>query len=97
MITINEIRNKTRDVFIKYPINRVSVFGSYARGEQTDGSDVDFVIHDSSIGFLEMAGLREQLKSLLGTNIDLICDSDVSDVFKSIIKRDEVVIYEKQR
>ena len=48
-----------------------------------------FLIHDSSIGFLEMAGLREQLKSLLGTNIDLICDSDVSDVFKYIIKRDD--------
>jgi hypothetical protein len=29
------------DLALKYPISRLALFGSYARGEQTEGSDVD--------------------------------------------------------
>lgn len=96
MITVNEIKNKTKDVFMQYPVNKVSLFGSFARGEQNDNSDIDFVIQESDLGLLEIASLRQKLMHLLGVNIDLVCESDLSDVFRFLIKSDEVLIYEKQ-
>ena len=51
--TINEIKNKTNPIAKAYGIGRMSLFGSYARGEATDDSDVDLYIE------------RGRLKSLL--------------------------------
>ena len=51
--TINEIKNKTNPIAKAYGIGRMSLFGSYARGEATDDSDVDLYIQ------------RGRLKSLL--------------------------------
>ena len=41
--TINEIKDKTAPIARTYGIGRMSLFGSYARGEANDDSDVDFV------------------------------------------------------
>ena len=97
MTTMDEIKLKSQSVFAGYPIRKVSVFGSYAKGMQTDNSDVDMVIHDSDLGILEIANLIQQLTDVLKVNIDLVSDDDLSDVFKFLIKDEEVVIYEKQR
>ena len=51
--TINEIKNKTNPIAKAYGIGRMSLFGSYARGEATDDRDVDLYIE------------RGRLKSLL--------------------------------
>lgn len=39
--TTNEIKNKTTPIAKAYGIGRMSLFGSYARGEANDNSDVD--------------------------------------------------------
>ena len=42
--TINEIKDKTNPIAKAYGIGRMSLFGSYARGEAKDDSDVDLYI-----------------------------------------------------
>ena len=42
--TIDDIRNKTVPIAKEFGISRMSLFGSYARGEATDDSDVDLYI-----------------------------------------------------
>ena len=96
MLTINEVKEKTKDIFLLYPVKKVSVFGSFARGEMSEGSDIDMLIQDSNIGIMDTSNLRNRLEDALHNNIDLVFESDLSDVFKFLIKDDEVVIYEKQ-
>ena len=51
----------------------MAVFGSVARGEATDDSDIDLLVEfepDSSL--LDLIELEEALRTLLGTNVDVI-------------------------
>lgn len=43
--TINEIKNRANPIAKAYGIGRMSLFGSYARGEAKDDSDVDLYIY----------------------------------------------------
>ncbi len=97
MLTVEEIKNKSKSVFEEYPVNKVSLFGSYATGRQTEISDVDLLVEDSDLSLLAMSSLRQKLVSILGLDIDLVNEKSISKVFRFLIKDDEVVIYEKQR
>jgi predicted nucleotidyltransferase/DNA-binding XRE family transcriptional regulator len=49
------------------------VFGSVARGEDTDASDVDLLVDlDNSVGVVSLAGLRRELAELLGVDVDVV-------------------------
>ena len=41
--TLDEIKQKAIPIAIEYGVNSMSLFGSYARGEATENSDVDFL------------------------------------------------------
>ena len=97
MMTIDEIKDKSSKIFLNYPIGAVSIFGSYAKGLQTEDSDVDMLLKNSNLGLLDMSRMQQQLSSTLGKKIDLICEDDLSDVFRFLIHDEEVLIYEKQR
>jgi uncharacterized protein len=51
----------------------VRVFGSVARGEDTDTSDIDLLVDlDDGIGVVTLAGLRREMTELLGTDVDIV-------------------------
>lgn len=72
--TINELKQKIEPIARKYNIPLVYVFGSYARGEADDHSDVDLLIQrdGSKIQGWLMGGLYEDLQKILGKGIDLL-------------------------
>ncbi|MBI3088051.1 MAG: nucleotidyltransferase family protein [Candidatus Omnitrophica bacterium] len=56
----------------RYPVYRLALFGSYARGEAQSDSDVDLLVEvDPSIG-LRFVTLAEDLERLLGLPVDLV-------------------------
>jgi uncharacterized protein len=55
-----------------YPIRRMALFGSWARGEAREDSDVDVLVEvDPSIG-LRFVDLGEELEKALGRRVDLV-------------------------
>lgn len=61
----------------KYKINELSIIGSYARGEQTENSDLDIMVDfQEPIGW-EVVDLRDELEELLGIPVDLILKAGV--------------------
>ena len=51
----------------------VGVFGSYARGEENDISDLDILIDfDIKVDLIELIGIEQELSELLGIKVDLI-------------------------
>ena len=56
----------------EFPLSRMALFGSWARDEQTETSDVDVLVDvDPSIG-LRFVSLAERLESLLGLQVHLV-------------------------
>jgi uncharacterized protein len=53
--------------------SNVRVFGSVARGDDTDGSDVDLLVDlDTGVGLLGLIGLERQIAEVLGRPVDLV-------------------------
>ncbi|MBI4704725.1 MAG: nucleotidyltransferase family protein [Deltaproteobacteria bacterium] len=57
----------------RFKVSRIGVFGSYARGEQDEGSDVDVLVEFSApVGFFAFLDLEEYLAGILGRRVDLV-------------------------
>jgi predicted nucleotidyltransferase len=76
VMTIEEIRNFRQQLYeiaAKHKIRKVYVFGSVARGESNDISDVDFLIEmESNASAFGVGAFQYEVQQLLGTHIDVI-------------------------
>ena len=70
--TIDEIRRKVVPIAKKYGVKKLSLFGSYARGEADDQSDVDFLIERGKIVGIEYFGFVYDLEDELGCHVDVV-------------------------
>lgn len=73
--SVDEIKTRVAPVARKYQLRAVYLFGSYARNEATEASDVDILIDrtGSTIkGMFDMGGLYNDLRDSIGKEIDLV-------------------------
>ena len=76
----------------KYGLTRLGIFGSVVRGETTDASDVDIVVHMPPDLFL-MVHMKEELEQLLHTPVDLVrYQQHLNALLKSRIDREAVYV-----
>ena len=92
--TIDEISRRIRPVAEKYHLKTVYLFGSYARGDMTDASDIDLRIDKGDIKGFQLAGLLLDLEDSLGRSVDLIPTTSLDQRFLDSIRDDEVLLYE---
>jgi predicted nucleotidyltransferase len=78
-----------------YPIKRLSYFGSYADGTQTEESDIDFLVEFTTptISLIKLSGLKNRLEERLGLSVDLIHAPIPLESYIKINK--EVLVYER--
>jgi len=92
--TIAEIKEKIADTARHYGIQKVYLFGSYARGEAGTESDIDICIEKGKIRTLfELSGFCQDLEESLGNKVDVVTTMGLSGDFKEQIERDMVLIY----
>ena len=73
--TLDEIKKRILPVIEKYDIPAMYLFGSYARGEATEESDLDFLVDTTGTGWtslLSLGALYCDLEEVFQKNIDLI-------------------------
>lgn len=64
----------------RHGLEDVRVFGSLARGEDAEGSDVDLLVRRRpGSRALSVIGLEEDAEALLGTAVDVVSDSGLAD------------------
>ena len=71
ILELSDLRKIVSNVLSNYGVNFCYLFGSYARGEATDASDVDLII-DTEITGLAFYGLVEDLRTNLHKKVDLL-------------------------
>jgi len=73
--TIAAHRDAIEDILGRYHASNPWIFGSVARGEATEASDIDLMVDLDPTGgnpLLRVAGLAEELSDLLGTRVEVV-------------------------
>lgn len=65
----------------RYGILRMGIFGSVARNEHTENSDVDVYVEGQLHGFFALAGIKQDLEDLFGCSVDVVRLRDKMDAF----------------
>ena len=95
LYSIDEIRERSVPIAQKYGVKRLGLFGSYARGEQNEHSDLDFLIDEGKMrGLFAYMGFVLDLEDEFGCHVDVVMDGIEDQHFLDRIKHDEVVLYE---
>ena len=93
-ITKEVIKAVIQSLAPKYGVRRVYLFGSYARNDQTEDSDIDLRVDKGNARGLQLAFLLTDLEDAFNKKIDLVTTGALSDSFLNMISKDEVMIYE---
>ncbi|MBR1796255.1 nucleotidyltransferase domain-containing protein [Candidatus Saccharibacteria bacterium] len=94
MLTIDEIKTAVTKVGKKYGIKNAYLFGSYARGEANEDSDVDIIIDRGKMrGLIQLSGFRIDLSDELNSDVDVVTTLGVEPRFYDSIKNDRILVY----
>ena len=95
--TLDEIKSIADPIARRYDIAALYLFGSYARGEATPQSDLDFHVDRGGMNnLLELGGLYSDLEESFGKKLDVLTTQMLSPAFLDSIRREEVLIYARQ-
>ena len=92
--TLSEIQDIVSRLARQSGAKRIYLFGSYARGDMNEDSDIDLRIDKGAIQGLQLAGLLLDLEDSLGVSVDLIPTTSLDPHFLESIHNDEVLLYE---
>lgn len=92
--SIEEIRHTVAPLAKEYGARKVSLFGSRARGDASNSSDVDILLEKGAIKGLGVLDFQDELARRLGCPVDIVTTAGASERFLNKIKRDEVILYE---
>jgi len=88
---VRRLRNELVGAAARHGASNLRVFGSVARGEDTDDSDVDLLVDlPADVGLFGLGRLRKELVEILGADVDLVPGSDLEPGLRSDIEADQV-------
>ena len=89
-----KIRESIVAILSRYDAERIAIFGSYARGEAKNTSDIDILVRFARPkSLIQIVQIEDEIKKTIHMNVDLVTEKAVSPYLESSIHRDEVVIY----
>lgn len=88
---VSIIKNLKKEIEQKYKVEIVGIFGSFARGEQKETSDVDILVrfHENATLF-DFMGLSIFLQEKLGVDVDIVPQDTVREELRETIMREVV-------
>lgn len=91
--SVEQQRETILRIAAKYGAHNVRVFGSAARDEATNCSDIDLLVDlDSTRSLLDQVGLQQELEEVLGRKIDVIVEGGISPYLEERILAEAVTL-----
>lgn len=85
-----------RDYFSTQPVERAWLFGSYARGEEREDSDVDLLVDfDDDVSLMGHVRMMYALQDRLGKKVDLVTNGTLLPFAERTAQNDKTLIYER--
>jgi len=93
---IDEISKIVAPIAAEFGVRKMSIFGSYARGEATEYSDLDFHIIDRGTlrGLFKLAGFELALEERFMVPVDVVTTNSLFEDVRQQIEREELIVYE---
>jgi uncharacterized protein len=84
-------RDKVREIIARYPVSNPRVFGSVARGQDTEESDLDILVdRKGTLTLIDLAKLEIELEILLDLRVDVRTPGEFGPAATARIARDRV-------
>ncbi|MQA87576.1 MAG: helix-turn-helix domain-containing protein [Streptosporangiales bacterium] len=87
---LKQRKKDVADIISRYPVSRVWVFGSVARGDDRPDSDLDLLVElTPGASFVEYIGLEDDLSAVLGCPVDVVTTKELesNDLFRRRVDR----------
>lgn len=92
--SIEELKEIIAPIADKYHISKVYLFGSFARGDYNELSDVDLRIEKGGLkGMFALCGFYTEVEEALKMKVDILTTGSLEDNFLKEIGKDEVMLY----
>ena len=99
-MSTQKMHQQIADYFKTQPVVKAWLFGSFARGEQRPGSDVDILFVPDRSGkpfsLFTIGGMLMDLQELLGRKVDLVEEGSLRPYAVESVNRDKILIYERK-
>ncbi|MBO4642775.1 MAG: nucleotidyltransferase domain-containing protein [Bacteroidaceae bacterium] len=98
-MTTQQMTNTIAEYFKTQPVLKAWLFGSFARGEETEDSDVDLLVSyddDKDVSLFTIGGIYADLKRILGREVDLIEEGTLRPWAAATVDKDKKLIYERE-
>ncbi|WXG47559.1 MAG: nucleotidyltransferase family protein [Candidatus Atabeyarchaeum deiterrae] len=90
---VEVIENKIAPVLKRYGVRRAAIFGSIARGEEMENSDIDILVEfEGDKSLLDLAGLKIELEETLGRKVDVLTYDSLHPLLRDRILSEQKVI-----
>ena len=100
MLSIEEIKSYISPIIAKYPVEKVILYGSYARGDASDTSDIDLVVESRGrLRNRKIFALGGELLDVLPVRVDVYDILEITNpsAMYENIKKEGVIIYDTSR
>lgn len=89
----DDIKSKIIGIIKKNDVKKATLFGSFARGEATENSDIDLLIEFAGKkSLLDLVSLKIELEELLNRKVDVLTYNSIHPLLKDIILNEQMVI-----
>lgn len=93
-LAVSDIEYYVVSLAEEYGAEKVSLIGSFARGEERPDSDVDILLEKGKIKGMQVLEFQDRLEQQLNRRVDVVTTAGASPRFLERVKKDEVVLYE---
>lgn len=90
MNVIDILKSHEREIKKRFGVKRIGLFGSFARGEQKDTSDVDILVEFEEPTFDNFMNLAFFLEDLLSRRVELVTPDSLSPYIAPYVKKEVV-------
>jgi len=81
------LKRQKRDLEKKYPISELAIFGSYARGDNHEKSDIDILVDFNGRIGIEFISLAHELEDILHTKVDLVSRKGIKPKYLPFVEK----------
>jgi len=72
----------------KYPVSRIGVFGSYARGEAGEDSDIDVAVELNGPMGLNFVAMANEIEDIFGVKVDVVPKRSIKPSYLASVEKD---------
>lgn len=85
---LRRLQERLKEMRTRFSVERIGLFGSYLRGDETEKSDIDLVVDMAEPTFDHYMDLKFYLEALFGRPVDLVLSDTIKPRLKPVIHKE---------